>query len=47
MKSMHPETIPSKTNGAIANVSEVFYDKDEEMAAEIRSELNRSIQYSN
>jgi hypothetical protein len=40
---MHPDAISSKINEAIANVSEVFYDQDEERAEEIRSELNHSV----
>jgi hypothetical protein len=47
MKSMHPETISSKMNGAIAKVSELFYDHAEERAEEIGSELNCSMQDSN
>jgi hypothetical protein len=47
MKNMQPDAILSQTNGAIADVSEGFYNQDEERAEEIRSELNRSIPDSN
>jgi hypothetical protein len=43
MKQIHPDTLISRSNGAIANVSDVLYDQDEERAVEIKAELNRFI----